>query len=92
MADFRLFETDQFSKDLRRLSRAGHREVVEKLRRVVYRQLQEHPHAGPNIRRLKGYEPSTWRYRIGVWRFFYEIDEEERVVFLIAAAHRGSAY
>ncbi len=47
---------------------------------------------GPHIRRLKGYEPPTWRYRIGAWRFFHEIDEENRLVFLLTAAHRGSAY
>ena len=51
-----------------------------------------HPHFGPHIRKLKGYAPETWRYRIGAWRFFYEIDEHERVVSMIAASHRGSAY
>ena len=92
MSDYRIFETEQFSDDLRRIGRAGHPKVVEKLRRVVYPRLREHPHFGPHVRRLKGYEPETWRYRIGAWRFFYEIDEDERIVFLIAAAHRGSAY
>lgn len=92
MTDYRLFETDQFDRDLRRLSRAGHQATVNKLRKVVYPQLRQHPHAGPHIRRFRGYEPPTWRYRIGAWRFFYEIDEETRSVFLIAAAHRGAAY
>ena len=66
--------------------------VVTKLERVVYPQLKRHPHFGPNIKKLRDFEPDTWRYRIGAWRFFYEIDEEERIVFVIAAAHRGSAY
>lgn len=92
LTDYRLFETEQFDRDLRRIARAGHREVVDKLRRVVYPQLRQHPHVGPHIRRLRGYEPPTWRYRIGAWRFFYEIDEEKRLVFLLTAAHRGSAY
>jgi mRNA interferase RelE/StbE len=34
----------------------------------------------------------TWRFRINAWRFFYEIDEENKRVWFIAAAHRGSAY
>jgi len=34
----------------------------------------------------------TWRYRIGSWRFFYEIDDDERIVFMLAASHRSSAY
>ncbi len=89
---FRIFETTQFDKDLRNIARAGHADIVDKLRRTVYPQLGRHPHFGPHVGKLKGATPDTWRYRIGAWRFFYEIDEEERIVFLIAAAHRGSAY
>ena len=92
MSELRLFETEQFQKDLRRIARSGHKDTVAKLRRVVHPQLRAHPHYGPHIKRLKGYDPPTWRYRIGAWRFFYEISEDERTVFLLAAAHRGSAY
>jgi len=92
LADYRIFETDQFAKDLRGITRSGQVRVAEKLRAVVYPQLRAHPHFGPNIRKLKNYEPETWRYRIGAWRFFYEIDDERRIVFMIAASQRGSAY
>jgi len=53
---------------------------------VVYPQLIAHPHYGPNVRKLEGYVPPTWCYRIGPWRFFYEIDEARRVVSLTAAS------
>lgn len=66
--------------------------MLAKLGAVVYPQLRRQPHHGSNIRKLKGYEPETWRYRIGAWRFFYEIDESKGIVLLTAAAHRGSAY
>ena len=92
MTEYRVFETDQFSKDLRRLAQSGHEQVVEKLRRVVYPQLRGQPHFGSNVRKLKGYSPETWRYRIGSWRFFYEVEEDEKVVSMIAAEHRSSAY
>lgn len=92
MSDYRVFETEQFQIDLRRIGRSGHSRIVEKLRRVVYPQLARHPHFGPNIKKLKGYSPEIWRYRIGAWRFFYEIEEEGLVVAMIAAHHRGSAY
>jgi mRNA interferase RelE/StbE len=92
LGEYRIFETEQFEEDLRQIARSGQAAVVRKLRDVVYPQLVRHPHFGPNIRKLQGYSPDTWRYRIGAWRFLYEIDDEERVVFLIAAAHRGSAY
>ena len=45
-----------------------------------------------NIKKLKDFKPETWRYRIGSWRFFYEINEQERIVFMLAASHRSSAY
>lgn len=89
---YRLFETRQFQKDLERLTRAGERTVVAKLESVVYPELRRHPHFGPHIRKLRGFSPDTWRYRIGAWRFFYEIEDDDGVVFLIAAQHRGSAY
>ena len=92
MNEYRIFESEQFARDLSSIARAGHEEVVRKLRRSVYPRLREHPHFGPHIRKLKGYVPETWRYRIGSWRFFYEIDDHERVVVMVAAAHRGSAY
>ena len=92
MHEYRIFETEQCRKDLQSTARAGHEEIAGKLRRFVYPQLREHPHFGPHIRKLKGYTPETWRYRIGSWRFFYEIDDQERVVSMIAASHRGSAY
>ena len=92
MYEYRVFETDQFARDLREIGRAGHQDIVRKLQTVVYPQLKQHPHFGSHIRKLKNYKPETWRYRVGAWRFFYEIDDRERVVFLIAASHRGSAY
>ena len=92
MHEYRIFETDQFGRDIKRIARAGHQEIVRKLRTTVYHQLREHPHFGPHIRKLKSYTPETWRYRIGAWRFFYEIDDQERVVSMLAASHRGSAY
>jgi mRNA interferase RelE/StbE len=92
LTEYRIFETEQFEKDIRRLARSGREQVADKLRRIVYPQLRAQPHFGPHVRKLKGYSPDTWRYRIGSWRFFFEIDEQERVVAMIAAEHRSSAY
>ncbi len=72
--------------------KSGKSAIEEKLRKFVYPQLRIHPHYGPNIKKLREFKPETWRYRIGDWRFFYEIDEDERIVFMIAASHRSSAY
>jgi len=92
LSKYRIFETEQFQKDLRRIGSSGQPKVAQKLRDYVYPQLSEHPHFGPNIKKLKGFDPDTWRYRIGAYRFFYEVDEDEKIVFMLAASHRSVAY
>ena len=95
MNNYRIFETEQFQKDLKKIALSGQRKVTQKLLEFVYPQLREHPHFGPNIKKLKGFEPEIWRYRIGAWRFFYEIDEKVKMpslVYMLAASHRSSAY
>jgi mRNA interferase RelE/StbE len=89
---YRIFETERFQKDLQQIAMSSHSKLAKKLQEFVYPQLRNHPRFGTNIKKLKGYEPDTWRYRIGAWRFFYEIDEKEKIVFMIAAYHRSSAY
>jgi mRNA interferase RelE/StbE len=90
--NYRIFETDRFQKDLKQIAKAGHQKIFKKLQEYVYPQLREFPHYGPHIEKLKNYSPATWRYRIGSWRFFYEIDEPEKIVFMIAAHHRSQTY
>jgi mRNA interferase RelE/StbE len=90
--NYRIFETEQFQKDLKQIALSGQHKVTQKLLDFVYPQLREHPHFGPNIKKLKGFDPETWRYRIGAWRFFYEIDEKVKIVYMLAASHRSRAY
>ena len=59
MHDYRIFETEQFRKDLRSIALAGHEQIADKLRRLVYPRLRKHPHFEPHIRKLKGYAPET---------------------------------
>ena len=89
---YKIFEAERFATDLKLLAR--HRKVIleEKLLEYVYPQLKNEPHFGPNIKRLRDWHPPTWRYRVGDWRFFYIIDEETKVISMVAAAHRKEAY
>ncbi len=88
MAEYRIFETDQFETDLQAIAKAGYPKVRDNLRIMVYAELRKQPYFGPNIRKLKGYSPDTWRYRIGSWRFFYETDDAKKTIFMVAASHR----
>ncbi|MBL8025857.1 MAG: type II toxin-antitoxin system RelE/ParE family toxin [Fibrobacteres bacterium] len=89
---YRLFITEEYDASLERISKRD-RELIEKKTEVyVFPQLKEEPHFGLNIKKLKGYVPETWRYRIGKFRLFYIICEKELIVKLLAAEHRKDAY
>ncbi len=88
---YRIFESNQFSEDVLRISKSFPK-IKIKLETFAYSQLRQNPYSGAQIKKLKGYTPPTWRYRVGVFRFFYEIDENSRVVFMIGADHRRDAY
>lgn len=90
--NYRIFATKRFEADLALLARHRMVYISEKLADYVYPQLKKEPHAGLNIKRLKNWDPPAWRYRVSDWRFLYVIDEETRVVSMIAASHRKSAY
>jgi mRNA interferase RelE/StbE len=92
LSEFRIFETDQFQSDLKRILGAHEEKIVRKLRRFVYPRLREQPYFGKNVGKLKGYRPETWRYRIGDYRFFYEIDDKKKIIFMIAADLRSKIY
>lgn len=89
---FRLFETDQFSKDLERDFSGQQKQLRQKLLSYVYPQLSSQPFFGKNIKKLVNFTPETWRYRIGNYRFFYSINEKKKIIFMIAADNRSDAY
>lgn len=89
---YRIFETEGFLEDIQQDFQGRHEKIKRKLVEYVYPQLARSPGYGPHIRKLKGYQPETWRFRIGDYRFFYQIDEAQKIVFLIAVDHRKQSY
>lgn len=92
MVKFRIFETGQFLEDLTGDFKGRGERIKKKLSEYVYPQLRSNPYFGKNIKKLKNYEPDTWRYRIGTYRFFYEIDDKENIVYMLAAESRKDSY
>ena len=93
MLPYRIFETENFRKELRILVSPREQSLVQKkLEKIVYPQLREQPHFGNHVKKLKGYEPESWRYRIGDLRIFYAIDEKEKVVVITSVRYRKDAY
>ena len=92
MSDFRIFETEEFQNKLGKLPAGSARFVQKKLAVYVYPQLRKDPFLGPNIKKLKGYDPTTWRYRIGAFRMFFMVDQTERIIFMLSIDDRRDAY
>lgn len=92
MAKYKIFETRGFSDDLIEITKSTIPAIQKKLENYIYPQLRNNPYFGPHIRRLQNWDPPTWRYRIGDWRFFYQISEKEKIVYMTAIHHRKEAY
>jgi mRNA interferase RelE/StbE len=92
LANYRVFETDGFQKDLRKFARTSFERIRMKLVTYIYPQLRDEPHFGLNIKHLRDWDPPTCRYHVRAWRFFYEIDELEKIIYMTVGDHRGSAF
>ncbi|MCX6347768.1 MAG: type II toxin-antitoxin system RelE/ParE family toxin [Actinobacteria bacterium] len=89
---FKIFETDQFLKDLKKLDKPEKMRLYSKILNTIYPQLKNNPYFGKNIKKLKAYNPDTWRYRIGSLRLFYEISDKEKIAYITTIECRGSSY
>ena len=89
---FKVFETNQYIKDLEGDFSGQQTRIIRKLRQYVYPQIKDNPYFGKNIKKLVNYKPETWRYRIGNYRFFYEIDDRNKIIYMIAADNRQNVY
>ena len=84
---FKIFETDEFIDCL-----STQKQMNTKLQEYVYPQIKQQPFFGKNIKKLKDYTPDTWRYRVGDYRFFYTINQKEKIIFMLTIAHRKESY
>ena len=89
MSNFKIFETDTYYESL---SKVFNNQQIKIINQKLYPQLRNQPYFGPNIKKLRDYSPETWRYRIGQHRFFYTINEREKIVYMLDVIHRKDAY
>ncbi len=90
--NYKIFETNRFIDDLEEVGSNLRKKIYSKIQNYIYPQLIQNPFFGKNIKKLIDYAPPTWRYRIGDYRLFYEIDQKERIVYIIAIEIRHKAY
>ena len=89
---YRIFETDIFIDDLETLPGNIAEKMALKLREHVYPLLKLQPYYGNNIKKLTGYDPPTWRYRIGDYRLVCEIQDKSVHILVIAIGDRKEVY
>ncbi len=90
--NYRIFETNQFIFDLENIQKNIRQKIYSKIQQYVYSQLGLNPFYGKNIKKLVNFKPLTWRYRIGNYRIFYEIDDKEKIVYILTIDIRYKAY
>jgi mRNA interferase RelE/StbE len=91
-SNYRIFETDEFLKRLKKLTSSDVSFIKKKLQTYVYPQLKKEPCFGKNIKKLKDYSPDTWRYRIGKFRLFYTVDHEKNIIYILTIDFRKDVY
>jgi mRNA interferase RelE/StbE len=86
---YRIAETETYQ---RKIAKSEYRMYYQRALDRLYPQLRKNPFSGPNIKRLKGDLSSIYRYRIGDYRFFYTINSEKGIVYLLDLDNRKDAY
>lgn len=91
MSEYRIFETDEFIKQLEALPEQDRERIGRKLSSNAYLQLRENPFYGRNIAKMRVFDPPLRRYRAGDFRLFYTIDNIDKIVFIITFDSRKDA-
>ena len=89
MDKFKIAETEHF---LKKISKNKYKNLYKKITEYVYPLLRKNPYFGNNIKKLKGELSGMYRYRIGKYRLFYEIDNDKVIVFIADIEDRKDAY
>ncbi|MDM8565887.1 type II toxin-antitoxin system RelE/ParE family toxin [Candidatus Halobeggiatoa sp. HSG11] len=92
MANYEIFTTNEFDKKLSKLNKREQQLINKSLIEKLIPQLQQEPHFGTGIKKLINWKPDTWRYRIGGYRIFYTINDNDMEVDLVTIHKRKDAY
>lgn len=87
--EYKIAETDNFSK---KIESREFKTIYSKIINYVYPQLRVNPFYGLNIKKLKDEYSNIYRYRIGNFRLFYQIESEKIIVFIIDISQRKDSY
>ena len=83
---FKIAETKSFKK------LKIDKKLKDKIEKEVYPVLRKNPFYGKHIKKLKGEFEGVYRYRLGDYRLFYTVNNNEVIVIVIDLKHRKNAY
>jgi mRNA interferase RelE/StbE len=86
---YKIAETETFSK---KTSTKKYNHLYKKIFEDIYPILRKNPFFGANIKKLKGEYKEIYRFRIGDYRLFYQVNEKEYIIFVIDIENRKDAY
>ena len=89
MNKYKIAETDNYSK---KIQSKKYGRLYKKIIEDVYPILRKNPFYGGNIKKLKGEYKDIYRFRIGDYRLFYKIEEQNSIIFMIDIEIRQDAY
>ena len=89
MHNLKIAETETFSK---KINSKKFNHLLNKIAEDVYPILKTNPFFGVNIKKLKGEFKEVYRFRIGDYRLFYKINEQESLIFILNIENRQDAY
>ncbi len=90
--NYKIFETEQFIKSFNKIKGKSQAKIYVKILNYIYSQLKNNPYYGKNIKKLRNWSSETLRNRSGDFRIFYEINENEKIVFITSFEKRKDAY
>jgi mRNA interferase RelE/StbE len=86
---FEIAETETFQHSI---SKKEISKIYNKIKTYIYPQLRSNPFFGKNIKKLKDEFKDVYRYRIGEYRLFYQVDEKQILIFIMDIMKRKDAY
>ncbi len=86
---FEIAETEYYTQ---KVEDRKYQHLYKKIRDYVYPQLRSNPFFGPNIKKLKGEFEGVYRYRIGDYRLFYIIENDNTIIILTDLQARKDSY
>jgi len=87
--NYKIAETETFSK---KINSRKFIHLYSKITNDIFPVLRNNPFFGINIKKLKGKYNEIYRFRIGDFRMFYKIDENEKIIFIINIENRKDVY